>query len=139
MADNHPIRIYVNKIRSKIKINIKIGYYLEFLTSETMKLKESTKSKITEDENSEDVPLEVTKEKLVHCIIVNKENQQDSRVLYTFIPNISFGQLLDISPTSFLFLKTFKSKFLYVEVWFNDQKSKPSGTEDKISINLVIN
>ena len=51
--------------------------------------------------------------------------QQDSRVLYTFIPNKSFGQLLDISPKNFIFLKTFDSKFSYIEVWFADQNFKP--------------
>ena len=35
-----------------------------------------------------------------------------------FIPNQSFGQLLDISPKVFIFLKTFNSEFSYIEVWF---------------------
>ena len=33
---------------------------------------------------------------LVHCSIVNNDYQQHSRVLYKFVPNKSFGQLLDI-------------------------------------------
>ena len=32
-------------------------------------------------------------------------------VLYTFVPNKSFGQLLNISPENFIFLKTFDSEF----------------------------
>ena len=48
---------------------------------------------------------------LIHCNIVNKDYQQDSRVLYTFIPNKSSGHLLDITPKSFLFRKTFYSEF----------------------------
>ena len=64
---------------------------------EMMKLLESTKSKITKDENGKNVPrLEITEVVLVHFNIVNNDYQQDSRVLYTFIPNKSFGQLLDI-------------------------------------------
>ena len=64
-----------------------------------MKLLGSTKSKITKDENGRNVPyLEITEVLLVHCNIVNNNYQQNSRVLYTFIPNKSFGQLLDISP-----------------------------------------
>ena len=47
---------------------------------------------------------------LIHCNIVNNENQ----VLYTFAPNKSFGQLLDISPKHFIFLKTFHSEILCV-------------------------
>ena len=105
-----------------------------------MKLLGSTKSKITKDENGENVPhLEITEVVLVHCNIVNNDYQQDSRVLYTFVPNKSFGQLLDISPKNFIFLKTFDSEFSYIEVWFTDQNSKPLEIEDKINITLVIN
>ena len=105
-----------------------------------MKLLGSTKSKITKDENGENVPhLEITEGVLVHCNIVNNNDQQDSRVLYTFVPNKSFGQFLDISPKKFIFLETFNSEFSYIEVWFTDQNSRPLEIEDKISITLVIN
>ena len=105
-----------------------------------MTLLGSTKNKITKDENGENVPhLEITEVVLVHCNIVNNDYQQDSRVLYTFVPNKSFGQLLDISPKNFIFLKTFDSEFSYIEVWFTDQNSKPLEIEDKINITLVIN
>ena len=69
-----------------------------------MKLLGSSKSKITKDENGKNVPhLEITEVVLIHCNIVNNNYQQDSRVLYTFVPNKSFGQLLDISSKSFIF------------------------------------
>ena len=62
-----------------------------------MKLLGITKSKITKDGNGENVPrLEITEAVLIHCNIVNNEYQQDSRVVYTFVPNKSFGQLLDL-------------------------------------------
>ena len=61
----------------------------------------------------------------MHCNIVSNNWQQDSRVLYTFVLNKSFGTLIDISPQKFLFLKTFNLEFSYIEVWFTDQKSKP--------------
>ena len=83
--------------------------------------------------------LENTEVVLIHCNIVNRNYQQDSRVLDTHVPNNSFGQLLDISPKNFIFLKTFNSEFSYIEVWFTDQNSKPLETEDKINITLVIN
>ena len=68
-----------------------------------MKLLGSTKSKITKDENGENVlHLEITEVVLVYCNIVNNGYQQDSRVLYTFIPKKSFGQLLDIAPKNFM-------------------------------------
>ena len=70
----------------------------------TMKLLGSSKSKITKDENGKNVPhLEITEVVLIHCNIVNNNYQQHSRVLYTFVPNKSFGQLLDISSKSFIF------------------------------------
>ena len=85
--------------------------------SEAMKLLGSTKSKITKDENSENVPrLEITKVVLMHCNIVKNDYQQDSGVLYVFFSNKSFGQLQDISPKSVIFLKTFDSEFTYIEV-----------------------
>ena len=62
-----------------------------------MKLLGSTKSKITKDKNGENVLyLEITEEVLIHCNVVNNSYQQNSRVLYTFVSNKSFGQLLDI-------------------------------------------
>ena len=72
-----------------------------------MKLSGSTKSQITEkDTNGENVPhLDITEVTLVHCKIVNNSYQQDSTVLYIFVPNKLFGQLLDILPKTSIFLK----------------------------------
>ena len=73
-----------------------------------MKLLGSNKIKIAKDKNGENLSnLEIMEVVLAHCNVVNSDYQQDSRVLYTFIPNKSFGQLLDISPKKFVFLKTF--------------------------------
>ena len=69
--------------------------------------------------------LEITEVVLTHCNIVNNDYQQDSRVLYTFVPNKSFGQLLDISAKNVLVLETFDLEFSYIELWFTNQKSKP--------------
>ena len=69
-----------------------------------MKLLGSTKSKMAKNETGENVPnLEIVEVVLVHWKTVNNDYQQHSRVLYTFVPNKSFGQLLDISLTSFIF------------------------------------
>ena len=90
---NPSIRKYVNKTENRITFKIKTRYYLEILTLETMKLHGSTKSKITKDKNDEYVTyLEITEVVLIHCNVVN------NRVLYRFVPNKSFSQLLDISP-----------------------------------------
>ena len=58
--------------------------------------------------------LQIAEVVLIHCNIVNNDYHQDSRVLYTFVPNKSFGWLLDISPKIFIFLKTFYSEFSYI-------------------------
>ena len=83
--------------------------------------------------------LEITEVVLVHCNFVNNDFQHDSRVLYTFVPNKLFGQLLNILPKNFIFLKTFNLEFSYIEVWFTDQNSKLLEIEDKINITLDIN
>ena len=82
-----------------------------------MKLLGSAENKISKDKNGENVPhLEITEKVLLHCNIVNNYYQQDSRVLYTFVPNTRFGSLLEISPTNHIFLKTFNSELQDTEV-----------------------
>ena len=138
-TDKPSIQIYVNKIENRITFKIKDGYSLELLTKETMKLLGSTENKIAKDKNGENVPhLEVTEVVLVHCNMVNNDYQQDLRVLYTFVPNKSFGSLLDISPSNHIFLKTFNSEYDEIVVWFTDQNSKPLEIEDRINLTMVI-
>ena len=73
MTDNPPIRIYVIKIENRTVFKIKTEYYLELLTPETMKLRGSTKNKITTDKNGENVPhLKIVEVVLIHCNIGNK-------------------------------------------------------------------
>ena len=111
-VDNPSIKIYVNKIENRVTFKIKNGYYLQVLTPGTMKLLGSTESKITKDKNGENVPhLEIVKLVLIHCSLVNNNYQQNSRILYTFVPNKPFGSLLEISPPNHIFLKTFNSKY----------------------------
>ena len=87
-------QLYVNKIENRVTFKIKNWYSLEILTPETIKLLGSTENKITQDKNGENVPhLEITEVVLVHCNIVSNDYQQDSRVLYMFVPNNPFGSL----------------------------------------------
>ena len=104
-----------------------------------MKLLGSTKNKIAKDKNGENVPhLEITEVVLVHCDIVNNHYQQDSRVLYTFVPNKLFGSLLEISPTNHIFLNTFNSEYNEIKVWFTDQNSQSLEIDDRINLTMVI-
>ena len=103
-----------------------------------MKLLESDENKIIKDKNGENVPhLEITEVALVHCNIVNINYQQDSRVLYTFVPNTPFGSLLEISPTNHILLKTFNSKYGEIKVWFTDQNSQTLKIEDRKNFAMV--
>ena len=115
--DKPSVQIYVNKIENRVTFKIKNGYSLELLTPETMKLLGSTENKITKNKNGENVPhLKITELVLVHCDIVNNDYQQDSKVLYTFVPKKPFGSLLEISPTNHIFLKTFNSEHDKIKV-----------------------
>ena len=78
-------------------------------------------SKITKNKNYENVPdMEINEAALVHCDIANSDYEQDSKVLYTFVPNKPFDQLLNISPKDFMFSKPSNSEFSYIKIWFTD-------------------
>ena len=104
-----------------------------------MKLLGRNESKITKDNNGENVPhLEIIEVELVHCNIINNDYQRDSRVLYTLVSNKPFGSLLIISPANHIFLKTFNSGYDKIKIWFTDQNSQPLEIEDRIDLTLVI-
>ena len=138
-TDKPSVQIYVNKIENRLTFKIKYGYSLDLFMSETMILLGRTENKITKDKNSENVShLEIIEVALVHFNIVNNDYQQDSRVLYTFVPNKPFRNLLEISPTNHIFLKTFNSEYPNIKVWFTDQNSQPLEIEDRINLTMVI-
>ena len=104
-----------------------------------MKLLGSTKKDVDQDKDGEDVPkLESVEVVLVHCNLVNNNYQQASKVLFTFVPNKQFGQLIYISPYSLTKLSTTNTKFSSLEVWFTDQDSKPLEIGDNVNMTLVI-
>ena len=91
------------------------------------------------NKNGENVHhLEITEVVFVHCNIANNDYQQDSRVLYTFVPNKPFGSLLEISSTNHIFLKTFNSQYDEIIVWFTDKNSQPLETEGRINLAMVV-
>ena len=140
IADTAPILIYANNITNRIAFKIKTGHKLELLSEETMKLLASTSNIIDADKNSENVPrLENVEVVLVHCNLVNNSCQQHSRVLFTFVPNKQYGQLISISPISLIFLKTMNTDFSEIEIWFTDQNNNALEIEDNVNISLIIN
>ena len=139
MTDNPSIKIYSNKIKNRIVFKIKNGYKLELLTPETMKLLGSTKNVVDKDKNSENVPkLESVEVVLVHCNLVKDDYQHASKLLFSFVPNKQFRQLLNISPHVFTMMNTVNTEFSHVEVWFKDQSSKALEIEDNVNLTLII-
>ena len=105
-----------------------------------MKLLGSTKDIIDLDKNSENVPrLENVEVVLVHCNLVNNSYQQHSKVLFTFVPNEQYGQLISISPHSLIFLKTMNTEFSEIDIWFTDQNNYALEIEDNVKTSLIIN
>ena len=80
--------------------------------------------------------LEIVELVLVHCNLVNNDYQQDSRILYTLVPNKLFGMFIrNFTHKSY---QTFNSEFQEIKIWFTDQTSKPLEVEDKINLALII-
>ena len=108
-------------------------------TPETMKLFGSTEKDVESDKNSENVPeLESVEVVLVHCNLVKNDYQHTSKVLFSFVPNKQFGQLINISPQSLTIMNTVNTEFSFVEVWFTDQTSKALEIEDNVNLTLII-
>ena len=139
LAENPPIQIYANKIKNRIVFKINTGYKLELLSPETTKLLGSTKKFLTKIKMERDVPkLESVEVVLVHCNLVNNSYQQASKVLFTFVPNKQFGQLITISPHSLTMLKTTNTEFQSIQVWFTDQNNRPLEILNSLNITLII-
>ena len=61
-----------------------------------------------------------------------------SKVLFTFVSNKQFEQLINISPYSLTMINTINTQFSFVEVWFTDQASKAFGIKDNVNLTLII-
>ena len=139
LTENPPIQIYPNKIKNRIVFKIKTGYKLELLTPETMKLLGSTKNDVDKDKDGQIAPkLKSVEVALVHCNLFKNYYEHTSKVLFGFVPNKQFEQLINISTYSLTMMNTVNTEFSYVEVWFTDQISKALEIEDKVNLTLII-
>ena len=137
LTENPPIQIYPNKIKNRIVFKIKTGYKLG-ITPETMKLSGSAKKDVGKDMDCKNVPkLESVELVLVHCNLLKNDYQHTSKVLFTFVPNKQFGELINILPYSLTIINTVNTKISFVEIWFIDQASK--ALENKDNFNLTNN
>ena len=107
----------MNKIKNRIVFKIKTGYKLELISEETMQLLGSSKKDIDKNKDGEIVPrLKTVEVVLVHCNLVNNNYQEASKVLFTFVSNKQFGQLITITPHSLTILKTTNVEFSFNEI-----------------------
>ena len=104
-----------------------------------MPLLGSSKNVIDQNKDGEIVPrLETVEVVLVHCNLVNNNYQQASKVLFTFVPNKQFGQLIIITPHSPTMLKATNAEFSFTEIWFADRNNRSLEIEDNVNITLII-
>ena len=104
-----------------------------------MKLLGSTKKDFDKDQDGEIVPkLETVEVVLVHCNLVKNGYQHTSKVLFSFVPDKQFGQLISISPNSLTMMNTVNTEFSFVKVWFTDQASKALEIEYNVNLTLII-
>ena len=104
-----------------------------------MRLLGSSTDTIDGDKHSELVPkLESVDLVLVHCNVVNNSYQQASKILFTFVPNKKYGQLISVSPETLIMLKTVNTEFSFIEIWFTDQDNRPLEIEDSVNISLIV-
>ena len=104
-----------------------------------MQLLGSSKKDIDHNKDSENVPkLETAEVVLVHCNLVNNNYQQVSKVLFAFVLNKQFGQLITITPHSPTMLKRTKAEFSFIEILLTDQSNRPLEIEGDVNITLII-
>ena len=136
--EESPILIYPNEVKNRIVFKIKSGYKLELLSRETQTLL-GDGPLIDKNKNSNNVPQSDQVESiLLHCNLVRSQYLQNSKLLYEFVPDKKFGQLISVKPRVFIQCKTSDTLFDYIEIWFTDQNNKSLQIEDKISLTLII-
>ena len=106
------MQIYIDEIKYRIAFKIKTSYKLELLSLETMKLLRRANKDADQDKDGKNVrQLESADVVLVHCILVNNNYQQASKVLFAFVPDKQFRQLITIATHSSKMLKTTNAEF----------------------------
>ena len=117
---------------------IKKGYKLELFSNETTSLLGDGPI-IDKNKNGDNVSeLEQVYSVLIHCNIVQNDYLQNSKLLYIFVPDKSFGQLLFIEPKALIQSKTTDSAFDHIEIWVADQNNRSLQIEDSVNTALAI-
>ena len=103
-----------------------------------MQLFGSSKKVVHKNRDGEIVPrLETVEVVLVHCNLVNNNYLQQYKVLFPFVPNKQFGQLITITPYSPTMLKATNAEFSFIEIWFTGENNRSLEIEDNVNITLI--
>ena len=130
--------MYANRILNRLSFRIKTGYKLELHTNETMRLLGDAPI-IDTTKNGENVSkLEIVKNVLVFCNLVQNVYLQDSKLLFPFAPNSRFGISLSITPQVLKYCDTVDSIFDYIETSLTDQNGRPLQIDNVITVSIII-
>ena len=136
--ETSPILIYANRILNRVSSRTKTGYKLDLLTNETMTLIRDGPI-LTQQRNVENVAkLEIVRNVLFFCNLVENVYLQDSKLLFYFVANSRSGSLLSITPQVLKYCDTVDSIFDYIESSFADQNGRPLEIDDDITVTIII-
>ena len=74
----------------------------------------------------------------MHCNLVGNDYLQNSKLLYEFVPDKKFGQLISVKPPAFIQCKTRDIIFDYIDISFTDQNNNSLQIDDKVSVTLIV-
>ena len=136
--EQSPILIVANRILNRVAFRIKTGYKLELLTNEIMRLLGDGPI-IDTTKTGENVPkLEIVRNVLVFCNLVQNVYLQDIKLLFSFVPNSRFGNLLSIISQVLKYCDTVDSLFDYIEILFTVQNGMPLQIDADITVSIII-
>ena len=137
----YDINVYANPVYNRVTISVSNVFQFSMTDPFARMLGfDTTQTQITNAEvNGNLVPqIEVVDTVLIHCNLVDNRVTHDSSILFAFVPNDSFGNLLSITPNYPQNRFCRNASFSYVEVYFTDQDGKALHVEDRILVELQI-
>ena len=135
------INVYANAVYNRITIDVSNNFILALKAGirETLGFDNTQTALTNGDFNGVNVPqIERVNNVLVHCNLVNNTTVYDSSIIHAFVPNNSYGNILEIAPNYPFWRKTRNSSIQYIEVWFTDQDNRALEIEDNILVELQI-
>jgi hypothetical protein len=140
-SGSYDINLYANPVYNRVTASVQKDYELIFESQllDTLGF-DYNQMPISHTTNGNNVPqLERVETVLVHCNLVYNQYQQDSALIFSFVPNSPYGSLLDIQPSFPQWRETVKARDIRaIDVWFTDQNYRPLDVEDKILVELQI-